>query len=135
MVAYSFRPMFIPLILSGAKRQTIRAIGRRRHAIPGETLQLYTGMRTKHCLLIGTAICTAAEPITMWFAGEQSVEIGSRRYIAGAGLRKFAIADGFADWPAMLAFWRETHPECADSFSGVIIEWGGFTPAALVRRG
>ena len=53
MVAYSLKPRFIPPILSGAKRQTIRAISRRRHAIPGETLQLYTGMRTKQCRLIG----------------------------------------------------------------------------------
>ena len=47
VVALNFKQQFIPPILSGAKRQTIRAIGRRRHAIPGETLQLYTGMRTK----------------------------------------------------------------------------------------
>ncbi|MEJ0016825.1 MAG: ASCH domain-containing protein [Acetobacteraceae bacterium] len=47
MVAYSFKRDFAAPILAGIKRQTIRA-DRRRHARPGEVLQLYTGMRTKH---------------------------------------------------------------------------------------
>lgn len=132
MVALNFKPRFIPAILSGAKRQTIRALGRRRHAIPGETLQLYTGMRTKQCRLIGTAVCTKAKPIEMLFAGLLSViEIGPLRRIDGSELDTFAIADGFPDWPAMLAFWRETHPDCQDSFSGLIIEWGGFAAAGV----
>lgn len=45
------------------KRQTIRAIGKRRHARPGETLQLYTAMRTKQCEKIGEARCIAVLPI------------------------------------------------------------------------
>jgi hypothetical protein len=48
MVAYSFDKRFVPQIANGFKRQTIRA-HRRRHARPGEALQLYTGMRTKQC--------------------------------------------------------------------------------------
>ncbi len=48
MVAYDFRPMFVGSIRSGNKRQTIRS-NRRRHARPGEPMQLYTGMRTKAC--------------------------------------------------------------------------------------
>ena len=133
MVALSFKPRFIPAILSGAKRQTIRAIGRRRHAIPGETLQLYTGMRTKQCRLVGTAVCVSAEPIAIHFAGPARIIFGWPKVyrIDGGGLDTFAIADGFTDWPAMLAFWRETHPACVDSFSGVIIEWGAFTPAGM----
>jgi hypothetical protein len=46
VVAYSFRQQFRPPILAGTKRQTIRA-DRKRHARPGEQLQLYTGMRTR----------------------------------------------------------------------------------------
>jgi hypothetical protein len=48
MVAYSFNKQFVPLIQSGHKRQTIRA-NRKRHARVGETVQLYTGMRTRDC--------------------------------------------------------------------------------------
>jgi hypothetical protein len=46
MVAYSFAPQFIDTIRSGTKCQTIRPIGKRRHARTGEPVQLYTGMRT-----------------------------------------------------------------------------------------
>lgn len=49
MPAYNFQKQFAPLVESGQKRQTIRAIGKRRHARPGESLQLYTGQRTKAC--------------------------------------------------------------------------------------
>lgn len=45
MVAYSFQKRFVEPIRSGRKRQTIRA-DRKRHARPGEVLQLYSGMRT-----------------------------------------------------------------------------------------
>lgn len=71
MVAYSFKKQFIRPILIGlgaplspdefavgmdefgnvsrpvGKRQTIRALGKRRHARPGELVSLYFGMRTK----------------------------------------------------------------------------------------
>ncbi|MFO0729377.1 MAG: MT-A70 family methyltransferase [Nitrospiraceae bacterium] len=51
MVAYSFKSRFLPPIARGLKRQTIRA-PRSRHARPGERLQLYAGMRTRHCYKI-----------------------------------------------------------------------------------
>lgn len=52
MVAYSFQAMFCPPIVDRIKRQTIRALGARRHAREGEDVQLYRGMRTKHCAKI-----------------------------------------------------------------------------------
>jgi len=58
MVAYSFKAQFREPILAGTKRQTIRA-DRKRHARLGEALQLYTGMRTRQCKLIGRATCNA----------------------------------------------------------------------------
>ena len=48
MVAYSFNSRFEVAIREGWKTQTIRA-GRKRHARPGEMLQLFCGMRTAHC--------------------------------------------------------------------------------------
>ncbi|MFK5597639.1 hypothetical protein ACFZ8E_11600 [Methylobacterium sp. HMF5984] len=55
MVAYSFKARFAAPILAGTKAQTIPAerTGRSRHARPGEQLQLFSGMRTKHCLRLG----------------------------------------------------------------------------------
>ena len=48
MVAYGFKPFFEPQIIAGLKPQTVRG-DRRRHAHPGDYLQLYVGMRTRHC--------------------------------------------------------------------------------------
>lgn len=76
MVAYSFKKRFVDPIRVGLssvslsfdcqpKRQTIRSIGKRRHARPGETLQLYTAMRTKQCRKIGDARCMGVEGVLL----------------------------------------------------------------------
>lgn len=122
MVAYSFRPRFVEPIRSGTKRQTIRA-DRKRHARPGETLQLYTGMRTRRCHLIGTSQCLAISTIFIHAAEDWVVEAGD--LIALAGLDIFAQSDGFADWADMRTFWSREHPEAkAQRFPGVLIRWG-----------
>jgi uncharacterized protein YqfB (UPF0267 family) len=72
VVAYSFQQRFAPPILSGTKQQTIRA-DRKRHARPGEEMQLYTGMRTKQCELICRTTCISVVPITIEMLGEGSV--------------------------------------------------------------
>lgn len=123
MVAYSFKHQFIEPIRAGTKRQTIRA-ERKRHARPGEDLQLYSGMRTKHCVLIGRAVCRSAEPIRLTLS-EPRVEFGGRSHWRSDTLNTFARSDGFADWNELVAFWAENHPGI-DPFSGVLITWGGF---------
>jgi len=63
MVAYSFKKVFVRQIETGRKRQTIRA-DRKRHARPGEPVQIYTGMRTRHCRkIIEDPICESVTPI------------------------------------------------------------------------
>ena len=134
MVAYSFKPRFVEPIRIGLskvslsfdcppKRQTIRAIGKRRHALPGETLQLYTGMRTKQCDKIGDARCISVEPIVIKVPKDDYwlwVRIGQGdEFEAGD---EFAIADGFRDIEDMWSFWRKEHPDAA-TFKGVLIKW------------
>lgn len=104
------------------KRQTIRA-HRRRHARPGEELQLYCGQRTKGCFLIGKARCVGAESIRLLF-GRRTDVIINRVPInpTDANLDKFARADGFADWNALREFWSEEHG-AIERFDGVIIYW------------
>jgi uncharacterized protein YqfB (UPF0267 family) len=68
MVAYSFKARFVEPILAGTKTQTIRA-DRKRHARPGEDLQLYTAMRTKQCKLIRVARCTQIVSVMLSFVG------------------------------------------------------------------
>jgi hypothetical protein len=111
MVAYSFQRQFRGPILARTKQQTIRATGKRRHARAGDGLQLYIGMRTKHCALVGRAICLSTEPVTLEIAvGIISLPEQGRRIIFVDGLNEFAVADGFQDWPDMAAFWRKHHP-------------------------
>ena len=145
MVAYSFKKCFVAPIQVGlgiyrgdeetalraawpaAKRQTIRAIGKRRHARPGETLQLYTAMRTKQCKLIGKARCIAVLPIRI-MVNEHSmpVEVDGRHVGVGShdypgGLRELAQLDGFEHAEDMHAFWKAEHG--LGEFSGVLIKW------------
>jgi hypothetical protein len=111
------------------KRQTIRANGRRRHARPGETLQLYYGMRTSKCFKIGEARCSAVSAIRVFVHGDRVLVNQPRRlieYRKPSDLDMFARDDGFDDWAGMRAFWLEVHDDKLKQlgpFVGVLIQW------------
>jgi hypothetical protein len=144
MVAYSFKRRFVEPIRVGLsrvslsfdcapKRQTIRRIGKRRHARPGETIQLYTAMRTKQCRLIGEARCASFEGVLLkwseWpafclfdimeHAPKEWRRVGALRIIED--LDQFARDDGFVDFEEMKRFWFDTHG--SETFEGVVIKW------------
>lgn len=134
MVAYSFKPRFVEPIRVGLgerrmhtvhpKRQTIRA-DRRRHARPGEELQLYRGLRTKGCYLIGRARCIDVVPIQIHFRKRRRSD-WVRAVIKldrPSQLDHFARDDGFRDWQELREFWAQEHPG-VDDFEGVLITWG-----------
>ncbi|GJD72603.1 ASCH domain-containing protein [Methylobacterium goesingense] len=139
MVAYSFKKQFGPPILAGTKAQTIRA-DRKRHARPGEELQLYTGMRTKHCRLVARVPCIAVEPVRLVFSRRGPSELFE---IAGTPLSprkmiRFAHADGFDSLDAMnRCWWAEHPPEEGDTldFTGVVICWTPLAPADALDIG
>ena len=147
MVAYSFKKRFvIPIRLGlgievpvyeakgyGPKTQTIRAEGKRRHARPDETLQLYHAMRTTSCFKIADALCKNVRPISLKFGKDfDIVTIEGEEPFGGVPedihrLDKFAYADGFASWDALLKFWDEEHDKIVTNcgtFEGFLIEWG-----------
>jgi len=141
VVAYSFRPRFIAPILAGTKRQTIRG-DRKRHARPGEELQLFTGMRTQHCKLIGRALVEAVHPITL-FLGDHpqrgwstswSESCPDPRFATYAcwpkDCNEFARRDGFKSWKELEAFWAAEHPGL-DRFEGVLIRWADLLPVVV----
>jgi hypothetical protein len=130
MVAYSFNKQFSKPILSGVKSQTIRA-DRKRHARAGEALQLYTGMRTRHCRLIGLATCAQTAPIRIQLHIHPMVEIGDQQFTPLNGIDDFARSDGFEDWRAMRLFWEENHPD-VPIFSGLLIRWTNFIPSSAI---
>lgn len=151
MPAYGFKKQFVAPIWVGLgrilqdlhdrypapagirpKRQTIRSEGKRRHARPGETLQLYTAMRTKQCWKIADARCKAVRPIRIEFHdGYDVVKIGGDDAFGADGpdiekLDAFAQRDGFQTWDHLLNFWDENHDRIVSkhgTFDGFLIEW------------
>ncbi len=125
MAAYNFQSRFVGPIKRRTKTQTIRRIGKRRHARPGEQVQLYIGMRTKKCKKIMTdPICLFAKPITIIIGPTGFFESIS---IDGAMLprrhwSKFAAADGFASIDDFYQCFKSMHGVC--KFRGVLIQWG-----------
>lgn len=133
MVAYSFQSRFAEPILAGTKRLTIRA-ARKRHARPGEEVQLFTGMRTRQCRLLGRSTCIQVCPIKLHMA-ENIVavegaldfpEVPGEARFEGSGLDIFARMDGFADWADMRAWWTEGGAE-RTTFAMTLIRWGALS--------
>lgn len=138
MVSYSFKRRFIVPISRGLgipyqiddivvptdtpKSQTIRAIGKRRHASPGNTLQLYTAMRTKQCRLIGEAVCVDVIPMVIWVTEKAFAVQRGKLLLNPKETQLFAQQDGFADADDMAAFWRAEH-KGIDKFEGLMISW------------
>lgn len=140
MVAYNFHPVFEPQIVDGSKLQTVRAL-RKRHARPGEALQLYCEQRSTNCRkIIPDPVCSSIHLIHIT-TSDLLPEFVASIEIDGIPLSRpeielFAAADGFAPvyfgtfrdgyvqatarfW--MGAFWRQRHP--AGRFEGVLIKW------------
>jgi hypothetical protein len=134
MVAYSFDKRFVGPIATATKRQTIRG-DRKRHARPGEVVQLYTAMRTRYCRPIGTARCVNVGRITLDFTVPRvSYDLGSGKMIIFAPrLDAFARSDGFENWAEMRAFWAARYPGLS-VFEGWIIQWAEFSVASVVEN-
>jgi len=120
MVAYSFAMRFARIVESGAKTQTIRG-HRKRHARPGEPVQLYTGMRTKACrkLVTPDPICEAVMAVTLDMR-HAAVTLDDAPLPLDT-LNDFAQADGFANFEDMRGWWQKTHGDAV--FEGVLIRW------------
>jgi len=135
MVAYSFKRFFVPKIDAGLKNHTIRA-DRKRHARPGELVQMQHGPRFRP-VRFGESPCLFANPIrlnftdsapgvfvehigrindALWARGQEWNALGAGEY-----RNRFAQSDGFDDWEAMARFWWDEHR--AKTFEGVIIGW------------
>lgn len=148
MPAYSFKERFVPMILDGSKRQTIRA--RRKNAPkPGQMAYLYYGMRTKNCRKLGEYEIEAVKGIyidTLGFVylfdkllDDMEIEIAktdpfgfSASKLCLATYRdQFAWNDGFRPegsicgspgraFDLMIRFWKQTH---SLPFVGDVIYW------------
>lgn len=123
MVAYSFKKQFAAPILAGTKGGTIR-LDRKRHARPGEELQLYQSQRTKQCRLITRQTCLDAMAIALNFPVDAVLLSNHNHPLKRFNLLDiFARFDGFPDWAALKTFWREEHGPDLKPFAGVHIRW------------
>lgn len=126
MVAYNFKPSFAPRIIDRTKQQTVRHAGKKRHARPGELVQLYTGLRTRAAQkIIDDPMCVAVDHIIIPVDASFHHRVGTIE-INGAPLEleaaaAFAIADGFPDLMHFGRFWLLTHGE--GRFEGVVVRW------------
>lgn len=144
----SFRAEFVPAIENGiaeicnecrphadprVKRQTIRAnrSDGRPVARVGETLHLYTGLRTKKARKLGEVVCRRAvrfrisRNIGEWVMsrapGDDTLMVGWRyEAYSLASEHRIARADGFDSRQALLAFFDRVH---GLPFNGWLIQW------------
>jgi hypothetical protein len=126
MVAYNFKSAFHRRIQDGSKGQTVRHAGKKRHARPGEPVQLYKGLRTKHAAkLIPDPICKRVDAIAILVGREYPNDIGGIEIngipLTPAEAEEFARRDGFDGLAQFGRFWRITHG--AGRFEGVVIVW------------
>ncbi len=113
-----FKPRFAELVRTGAKRQTVRPVPKRRPT-PGDALSLrcWTGRpyRTAQVVLRNAEV-TAVSSVSIRQCG---IEVAGVR-LSDSEMRLFAQADGFACVEEMLTWFHETH---GLPFDGIVIQW------------
>lgn len=115
MVAYNFQQEFGPDILSGRKLSTIRPNGKRRHAVAGNELQLYVGMRTQSCRLLLRVPCLYSKPVEIHHWGAVIDGVGCM----GANMEKLAAIEGFASAGNMQAWFDNRYGLPAVGFTQI----------------
>ena len=118
MPALNFKKRFAPDVESGRKRQTIRKKRKdKRDPRPGQTLYLFTGMRTKSCRRLGEAMCKKSTPISI---NEDCYITLDGKGLGRAAGAMIAINDGFERESDFFDFFKKEH---GLPFYGLLIEW------------
>ncbi len=122
MPALNFQAQFAPLVESGEKRQTIRSYRKDgRDPKQGDTLYLYTGMRTKACRKLGEVRCNKVYEIVL---NERYRDPSIGTLMSGCGfpctIDRLAKLDGFRNAAAMFDWFEDTH---GLPFEGLLIRW------------
>jgi len=115
MPAINFKRKFTAPVASGKKRQTIRK-RRKRPILKGDTLYLYSGMRTKQVLKLRDAKCIAVLPIVIT---KSLVTLDSKVLNIGE-IDRLAKLDGFTTTEAFFQFFSDNYDF---PFTGEVIKW------------
>lgn len=106
MPAYNFKARFTGPIQAGEKTTTIRP--RRKHPTKaGDTLHLYTGLRTKSAALIGRYRCIGVKPVII--DTQSKVLFVDGLACTNGVVSTIARSDGFASLDAFFQFFHDTY--------------------------
>lgn len=121
MPLLGFKKQFIDKILSGEKRSTIRKYRKdAKNPHPGQTLYLYSGLRTKSCRKLKEVVCKSVSSIYIDRNGYNiDVTVELKDYDA-LSIAILAQSDGFDTITDFFDFFEKTH---GLPFSGLLIEW------------
>ncbi|QKS28695.1 MAG: hypothetical protein HT579_07020 [Candidatus Accumulibacter similis] len=128
----NFKQQFAGSVECGDKRQTIRrwrTDGKRM--VPGDTLKLYTGLRTRNARLLRTAKVESVASVRMDCAENVIVVDGDRLDTARAAA--FARDDGFGCVSEMLAWFRDQY--MSNDFEGYYVRWHAGSNAEVSGAG
>jgi len=115
MPALNFKNKFADAVESGLKLQTIRARRKdNRNPREGQTLYMYTGMRTKKCRKIGEFKCKFVDVIKI---DKGLIQIGPYAY---HDHEEYARRDGFESSSEFFDFFENEH---GLPFEGLVICW------------
>ena len=117
MALINFQKQFADDVESGKKRQTIRKQRKRPFRI-GDTLHLYTGLRSKKARKLGIEKCKWVDQIRIYWNAirfDQRWGLSFKRE-----LDEFAQADGFKNFEEMRDWFNKTH---GIPFRGTLIKW------------
>lgn len=114
-----FKPQFAPLVEVGTKLQTVRPTPKRMPK-PGDRISLrcWSGApyRSKQRVLREAEI----REVHHTLIDVNGVNLYARDAAWAPDADAFARADGFADWPAMRAWFEEAH---GLPFRGIVLYW------------
>jgi hypothetical protein len=124
-----FKKKFAPKIINGSKIHTVRNFRKVKPKL-GETLYMYTGLRTRNCELITNKETLKGIDIVRIYISHVSCEIwinieykdqNSNNKLNLQQMEEFAINDGFDDLPDFIKWWMDGY-NLVD-FRGNLLHW------------
>lgn len=104
MPSFNFQQRFAELVVSGKKRQTIRALRKDRNPVPGDIAHCFQGLRTSKTIKLGAWPITRSESIRIYLDTQQVI-LGCK-VLNPFQLHQLACYDGFKDFDEMLSWFR-----------------------------
>jgi hypothetical protein len=121
-ILLDFKAQFAALVESGLKPHTIRALrADGRDPLPGDTLHLYTGLRTKAARLLRREPCQYTVEVTIQpSAGNVHHVLLGGKPLDQHDIEVLATVDGFQGATEFVQFFEKTY---GLPFTGLLIGW------------